>query len=422
MTGDASSPTSSCPVVTRRRFLATLGAGAAAAVTGTYGVGMWGRDLRYAASIPPPSLAGPGPERTLVVIELGGGNDALNTVVPHADGRYHDLRGSLAIENPIDLDGVVGLHPALEFVAAKYGAGEVAIVEGIGYPEPDLSHFASMSTWWTAADAEVGATGWLGRYLDATVGADDPLAGVTIGPGPSPAMRGDHAFVVTVQDVGGLVPAAPAWIDTRNELMAMWRGFAPAAAGDTSMLGTVRNAIAATVDAAAALTGPLERIQARSSELRDALAIAAALIGSDRPPRVIFVHGWGDFDTHRNQLAVHGSMMAQLDDALAGFASELEGTDRAERTLVMTTSEFGRRVASNGSGTDHGTAAAQLVIGPGVKGGRFGAAPPLDRLDERGNLKHSVDLRSYYATVLDRWLGVPVEAVLGSDFEHLDFV
>ncbi|NND83968.1 MAG: hypothetical protein HKN46_02345 [Acidimicrobiia bacterium] len=169
-------------------------------------------------------------------------------IVPHAQARYHDLRGDLAVTDAIDLDGEVGLHPDLTFVADQFGTGNVALIEGVGYPDPDLSHFASMSTWWTAMPGAVGSTGWLGRYLDGTVGASDPLAGVSIGPGPNPALVGDTAVVASIQSSAGI---APAWIDEPSELFGMWSGFAPADADPGSPLAVARDAIADTVAATA---------------------------------------------------------------------------------------------------------------------------------------------------------------------------
>ncbi|MBT8208225.1 MAG: twin-arginine translocation signal domain-containing protein, partial [Acidimicrobiia bacterium] len=199
-----------CVLTTRRRFLATLGAGAAVAVGGTWGMSVWSRDPAFAGLTLPAATYGiDTPNRTLVVIEMGGGNDGLNMVVPYADNRYHDLRGDLAISDPLPLDDHVGLHPALTNIAMKYSAGDVAIVEGVGYESPDLSHFSSMSTWWSGQQGSAGRTGWLGRYLDAAVGGDEPLAAVTIGPGPSPALLGERSFQVAIQDVSGLSPNVP---------------------------------------------------------------------------------------------------------------------------------------------------------------------------------------------------------------------
>ena len=439
---DSPYPLGRCNSVTRRRFLAGLGASVAVASAGTYGISVWGRSpegkgipatgpaptstTTTTSSLAPGSLATE-TERTLIVIELGGGNDGLNTVVPHSDRRYHDLRGDLAIATPLDLDGEVGLHPELTFVAERFAGGDVAIVEGIGYPDPDLSHFASMATWWSGGQGGVSGTGWLGRYLDGIVGDADPLAAVTIGPGPTPALLADTALQISVQDMSGLSPRIPEWIDTRSELVGLWQGFAPAHFDGTSTLDLVRRAIAVTADAQAtinsvlgspALSSPAAAPQ-RRSDLEQSIEVAAALVTSPVAPRVIYIHGWGDFDTHEGQQTRHAEMMQQLNDALQTLFAAIDSAGASEKTIVMTTSEFGRRPTYNGSGTDHGTAASHLVIGTPVRGGRYGEAPSLANLDQRGNLIHSIDFRSLYASVLEGWLRVPAVDLLGGAFETL---
>lgn len=419
------SHTSRCPVVSRRQFLAGLGATAAVSVAG-YSVGIWGRNPALAAA--PIGSLGPGSEKTLVLIEMGGGNDALSMVVPYGSDRYHDLRGELAVSNPIDLDGSMGVHPNLGYVAQRWRAGDLAVVEGVGYPQPDLSHFASMETWWTGVPGGLGA-GWLGRYLDGTVGTEDPLAGIAIGPGPSPALRGDASFVVSIRDESGLRPQFPPWIDGADELLAMWGGFAASPIDSTQLFGQVAAAIGDTVDAVGRLEEVLEAGQrdgetprrgARS--LVDDMALAARLATSHIAPRVILVHGFGDFDTHEGQTGRHAALMAELDSAIEAFFAMVEASGAADDIVVATTSEFGRRAASNGSGTDHGTAASHLVIGGPVRGGRYGEPPDLKVLDGTGNLVHTVDYRAYYATLLDAWLGVDHADVLGSSFETLSFL
>lgn len=415
--------TSTCPFVTRRQFLAGLGATAAVSIAG-YSVGIWGRNPAVAqAAI---GSLGPGADRTLVLIEMGGGNDALSMVVPHATNRYFDLRGDLAITDAIDLDGEIGLHPGLGYVAERWTSNDLAVVEGVGYPEPDLSHFSSMATWWTGVPGGFGA-GWLGRYLDATVGAADPLAGIVVGPGPSPALRGETSFVVSIQDDTGLRPSVPGWIDDADELMAMWSGFAASEVDSPALFGEVTAAIEQTVTASARLDAVLESAEPVSDHGRTArsfasdMALAAQLVVSDIRPRVVLVHGFGDFDTHEGQAARHPTLMAQLDEGIRSFFEIVDAADAADRVVVATTSEFGRRAASNGSGTDHGTAAAHLVLGAPVVGGRYGASPNLAALDRSGNMVHTVDYRSYYASFLDGWLGVGHEDILGGSYEDLGF-
>ena len=186
---------------------------------------MWARDDSHPASrssqraTSRPSDGGS--PRTLVLLELGGGNDALNTVVPHADPQYRTLRPTLAVTDPIDLDGHIGLSAKLTTFADQYRAGRLAIVEGVGVPNPNLSHFASLQRWWTADPDLHANTGWLGRYLDRAVGYDDPLAGIAIGPGPSPVLAGASSFATSITGAQGLQPAGldP---DVRDTLLQSW--------------------------------------------------------------------------------------------------------------------------------------------------------------------------------------------------------
>jgi len=418
--------------VSRRQFLAGLGIGVGAVAAGSYGVSVWGRDgsegpaSRALGS--PGSLSEGGARRTLVVLELGGGNDALNTVVPIgvAAGRYHDLRPTLGVTDPIGLDDEIGLHPNLARLAQRYEAGDVAIVEGIGYEPYDLSHFGSFATWWSAAGG-AGQAGWLGRYLDLTVGFDDPLAGVSIGPSPSPAMLGTQSFSTSIADPTGLRPGVPAWVGSPDELLAAWKGFAPAKVDSTTLNGRVRGAIGASVDAEAELATVLDASAAEPAapaapgsegaygEATAALVLAAQVVQGDDPPRVVYVHGLGDYDTHQGQAARHRALMTDVDTGIGNFFDAVERAGIADRVTLMTASEFGRRPAENGDGTDHGTASTHFVIGAGVTGGRYGEPHDLARLDRTGNLAAPIDFRSLYATALDGWLGVDAEAVLGGE-------
>lgn len=432
---NAASPDPACSIVTRRRFLAGLGATAATVVVGGYAISIYGKRDGSGAALGNPSVTGAGAGgttpavptaatgRTLVVIEMGGGNDGLNTVVPHSLGAYHDLRTDLAVTDSIDLDGEIGLHPNLPYLAELYAEGDLAVIEGVGYPDPDLSHFTSMMTWWSAG-ATIG-TGWLGRYLDLTAGRDNPLAAIVIGPGPNPAVLGSESFAVTIQDATGLRPQLPEWVDTGDELLGMWSGFAPSPIDSPGLLGQVHQAIADSTRAATSLDAVLADVfvpesnqnqAGRRGDLVDYLTLAAALTNSDLAPQVIYVHGFGDFDTHDNQAGRHADLMTELNDGIQAFFT---GVQDPERVVVVTTSEFGRRAASNGRGTDHGTASSQFVIGSPVAGGRYGLPVDLKRLDARGNPIHTIDFRSTYATVLDRWLGVDHPAVLDADHEVL---
>jgi uncharacterized protein (DUF1501 family) len=450
----------------RREFLRHLGVGTATVIGGGYARSTWpmaeptGASTRRAGALaldPSPESKG----RTLVIVEMGGGNDSLNTIVPLNDGRYHDLRPTLAITDPIDLDGEVGLHPNLPNLAERYRNGHVAIVDGLGYDDADLSHFGSFAIWWTAKGGAGGGVGggagggvgggagggaegggWLGAYLDATVGFDDPLAAIGIGPGPSPALIGRQSFATTISDRGGLQPRLPDWLDgpdqDADDLIAAWSDFTPADASGsgrldaTTLVGQVQRAVGLTVKARMKLTKALgpegdgirdrddpasaaARARYQDASVVDSLRLAAELVQSPARPRIIYVSGIGDFDTHEGQAERHAALLADLDAGIQSFFDALG--DAASTALVMTVSEFGRRPAENGSGTDHGTANAHFVIGPGVKGGRYGEPSSLASLDRNDNLVHTNDFRRHYATGL-RWLGVDDSTpVLGEEFK-----
>jgi uncharacterized protein (DUF1501 family) len=420
--------------ISRRRFITGLGVAGTAAVAAGYGVSVWrdGGSSSNPASAPSttsvPRLAGRD-DRTLVVVELAGGNDGLNTVVPMADPAYHSLRPTLGVTDAIALDDAVGLHPELVKLASRYHDGHVAVVEGVGYPSPDLSHFASLAYWWSGAPGESGTTGWLGRYLDATVGDGDPLAAVGIGPVPSPALLGTRSLATTIADANGLAPQLPSWIDDPTDLVHAWSRFAPAPVDNADVMGQIREEIGATVRAQRELAGVL--IPAKASapsdgagygteqSAADALDLAAQLVVSDHAPRVIYVNGLGDYDTHQGEATRHPLLMRDLDAGLDAFFATIEGAGKAERALVMTVSEFGRRPAENGSGTDHGTAAAHFLVGAGVQGGRYGAPPSLTTLDDHGNPVATTDFRALYATALQGWLGVDTEPIIGHGFSPI---
>lgn len=421
--------TCSRSLLRRRTFLAGLGATVTASAVAGTGVVVYRRRETTAGASVPAAGSVPDVDRTLVVVELGGGNDGLATVVPlGADhGRYRDLRPTLAVDDPIELDGGIGLHPALGTVAERYRAGTVAVVEGLGTEQPDLSHFVSMRRWWDGTEAPDG-TGWLGRYLDAAVGFDDVLAGVSIGPGPSPATLGAGSFTVGISDTAGLASGMPWWVDDVRDFVGIWSEFAPADVG-VSDLGPLHRAIAAAAQAETRLrhdleplAGPLGALDAEGVEigsLEGQLALAGALAASDVAPKVVYVHGAVDFDTHDDQLDRHSALMAELDRGLARLLTTVEEAGAGERVVVMTTSEFGRRAAENDGGTDHGTAGPQFLIGDAVAGGRYGEPPRLDRLDGDDNLVPTVDFRSLYASVLAGWFDAGPAELLGRDYELL---
>jgi uncharacterized protein (DUF1501 family) len=253
-----------------------------------------------------------------------------------------------------------------------------------------------------------------------------------IGTGPSPALLGEKSFSTTIADSTGLQPGLPAWLDRPGDLVDAWKRFAPATVSTRTLTGQVERAIRLTDAARIRLERDLgdgatasgvpnsgEAGAGEGSSVVADLALAAELVASADPPRVVYVSTFGDFDTHQGEAQRHPALMDQLDAALDTFLTRLEAAGAADRAVVMTTSEFGRRPAENGSGTDHGTASAHLMVGPAVRGGRYGEPPSLAALDANGNPAMTVDFRAYFATALQGWLGVDSEPVVGGGFEPI---
>jgi uncharacterized protein (DUF1501 family) len=415
------------PGLSRRRFLIG-GSGLLAAGALGGGVWTWSRDsgLSHTDPGPTPSTTSPttsqggGGEHVLVVVQLSGGNDALNTLVP-LDGRYHDARPSLAVADGglVAMTGTTayGLHPALASWKSLLAAGQIAALAGIGFEHPDRSHFVALAEWWAGANDLPGNAGWLGRYLDATAaGHDSPLRAVALG-GGTPALTAEHSVATVVNDVSGFALRAP-WSADRATLVRAWEGLLPSYGDAGDAVDTFhRLAVASTSPSGG---GPVGKGGGgREGDLVELLAVAAALVHDEPAVRVIQVMA-GGFDTHAAQAATQTRLLTDLADGVASFFSTLAGSGNAERVLLVTVSEFGRRVAENGSGgTDHGKAGVQFVVGPAVKGGVYGQYD-LGALDD-GDLPARVDPGSLYTLALD-WLGAPVEEILGRRFDTLGVV
>lgn len=417
--------------VSRRKFL--IGGGGLLAA-GALGGGAWawrrdeastgaGSTSTSSTSTSTTTSASPSPsggEHVLVVVQLSGGNDALNTLVP-LDGRYRDARPSLAVAD----DGLVampglttyGLHPSFASWKELLAAGHVAALAGIGFEQPDRSHFVALADWWAGAGDHQGSAGWLGRYLDATTNGNDvPLRAVALG-GGSPALTAEHSVATVVNQVSGFVLRAPRAAD-RSSLVQAWEGLAPAHAAAGDAVDTFQHldvgGRGASEDVAVAKGGG-----GREGELVELLAVAAALVREEPAVRVVQVMG-GGFDTHAAQADTQARLLADLADGVAGFFTTLAQAGHAERVMLVTVSEFGRRVAENGSGgTDHGKAGVQFVVGPAVNGGVYGQYD-FGSLDD-GDLPPRVDPGSLYTLALD-WLGAPVEDILGRRFDTLGVI
>lgn len=369
---------------------------------------------------PPAAVDG----RILVVLQLGGGNDALNTLIP-VTGSYHDARPSLALTDDdlmaLPFSSGYGLHPALSPLDPLLAAGQLGVVAGIGFDDPDRSHFKSLDMWWSAAPGETFRTGWIGRWLDATAMAnDDPLRSIGLG-GAVPALRAETARSIGVNEVAQFAlrdaASAPSLIDA-------WSALSPDHAA-ARRATEVFAGLTAPTGLPAGLPADLPTEVGSDQPATERLLTAAQLIAAEPDVRVIHVAVSG-FDTHSNQLLTHERLLGDVAQGIARFQSAIEASGHADRVLLITTSEFGRRVVANGSGgTDHGKAGVQFVVGRGVSvPSVFGSIDPTDQID--GDLRPLIDPRSLYATALD-WLSgqaasTTTDAVLGMAYERLPFL
>ena len=364
--------------------------------------------------------------RVLVVVQLSGGNDGLNTLVP-LDGRYHDNRPTLGLTDA-DLLAVpgtaaYGLHPSLAPLKELLAAGQVAALEAIGYAHPNRSHFAALDDWWSATPGQSSTTGWLGRWLDATAGTDDdPLRAVALASNV-PALTGTRVRPTVVASPQAFAFRPPRRADAHllDQLTAVASGDDPIAAAYRASIGRAASAVRtfATLPATSGSAAPGTGDDPTAGEITRALVTAAELVNGHAPTRIVHVTA-GGFDTHAGQLETQKTLLGDLALGIRTFFEQVTAAGQAERVLLMTVSEFGRRVHENGSGgTDHGKAGVQFVVGPSVNGGVFGRAD-LAQLDD-GDLAPDIDVRSLYAMALD-WLGGPTDEVLGRRYDALGVV
>jgi uncharacterized protein (DUF1501 family) len=401
----------------RERFL--IGGAAGLTLTASTG-GLFSRALAAPALAGLPAGAG---ERVLVVINLQGGNDGLNTVVPHGMPQYYRARPTLAVPagDVLRIDDRIGLNPQMGALKKMFDAGRVAIVQGAGYPSPDHSHFRSTEIWQTAVPESYATTGWLGRYLDtAGLPPDNLFNAVAVAPVLPEALisaKIDVAAIDRLRDYGLSSDRNPG---VRGAFKSIVRD--DAMPFSSPYLG----AVAEIEDHAERGAAELPRLIAGyktdatypATPLGRSLALAAQIIGSRLGTRVLYVQH-GSFDTHVSQRVTQDRLLGELSDAVSAFYADLAAHGNDARTLTMTFSEFGRRVAENGNrGTDHGEAAPMFVIGGGVKGGVYGRHPSLDALDG-GDVTYTVDFRSVYATAIEKWFGRPTDGVLAGSFESL---
>lgn len=371
--------------------------------------------------------AAPGKDTILVVLEMTGGNDGLNTVIPYADDLYHKARPTLrqTRDMVIRLNDHVGLHSSMQGFRSLWDQGQLAVVQGVGYPNPERSHFEAMDTWHSGGPRRSN-TGWLGRAAGESENRAGGVPILHIGTGQSPlalagapgggavTVNGEHSFHL---DLGA---GKSAQQNARRRLLEDLAKPA-GAAGDDDLASFVQRRQVQTLTAVETLRSLLEGPNAalrQGGNLQQKLQLVAGLIAKGFGTRLFYVSLEG-FDTHANQSASHGNLLSDLAASVSGFFQTLKATGNDTRVRLMTFSEFGRRVKENDSrGTDHGAASCVFLAGPSVKGSVVGNHPSLADLDA-DDLKFHTDFRRVYATLLDGWLGCDSRAVLGEKWDHL---
>ncbi len=405
---------------TRRQFIVqSVGAfGGALAVDSIFA-----RAARAAALVKPAAASG---SRCLVVVNLQGGNDGLNTIVPFGDPAYYRVRPTINVAQAdvLRIDTSIGMNPKLASLKTLFDRQRVAVLQGVHYPNYVLSHFRGTEIWQTAAPDAYASTGWAGRYLDAAdLPSDNLFKGVAIGPLLPKMMIANKTDVPAIGDVRGFRFNGRA--DEQAQADRILAGDGAAYPFESPYLQLVqdveRDAHAASARLPHLIAGYKPAVDYPKTPFAQGLNLISAIINADLGTKVFYV-SLGSFDTHAGQRPRQDALLAQFGDGLKAFYDDLAAHGTDDRVLTMTFSEFGRRVEENANrGTDHGTAAPMFLVGGGVKGGVYGDHPSLTDLDY-GNLKWHTDFRSVYATVLEGWLNVPSATVLGTSFASLTFL
>ena len=368
----------------------------------------------------------------LVVLQLSGAYDALNTVIPYSDPHYKDYRTVLKVEpeEVLAIDNNVGFHPSMAPIKGLYDQGKVAVIQGIGYPNPIRSHFRSMDIWHTAAPEKMGMDGWLGRAIgDMDPNKENVLTGVNFGRGLPRALATSG---VSVASVGGLDQLGVlTGIDDQSQrteaLDIFARMYSPMiGSGPTNdyLSQTGLDALKGADILATAPESYTSNVEYGGDQfsqwLRNVAQVHLAGLGS----RVLYTGlNPGAFDTHANQTTAFPQLWGQVSNAIEDFYQALKDHDASQEVVILAFTEFGRRVLENGSGTDHGSGSVAFVIGDAVEGGLYCEYPSLepDKLDQ-GDLRWNNDFRSTYATLLEKWMGLDSKPILRDSFEQIDFI
>ena len=372
------------------------------------------------------SIAGFNNDRVLVVVQLAGGNDGLNMLVPYTDDAYHNARPQLRLEKDrlIKLNDDLAFNKKFASMKNLYDNGQLSIIQGVGYPNPNRSHFRSMEIWHTASESdEYESSGWIGRYFDHECsGSAQPQVGVAFGKERPQAFSGEKGYGVSFED-----PLKYGWHEGAGEdTLDNFTSINQASKGTEDNVDFLRHVTSSAILSSKEVRTVAERAkqmnpsyQKGKRPLGKTLSSIAGLIQHDLSTRIYYVSA-GGFDTHAGQSFKHDALLENVGTALENFQKDLTKNGTASRVTTMVFSEFGRRVAENKSGgTDHGTAAPMFLMGENVHAGLHGTTPSLTDLDQ-GDLKFTIDFRGVYASVLEDWFKVDSTQTLGRSFKSME--
>ena len=368
----------------------------------------------------------------LVVLQMSGAFDALNTVIPYNDPLYPDYRPVLKVdpEQVLDIDGNVGFHPSMSPLKQLYDEGKVAVIQGIGYPNPNRSHFRSMDIWHTAEPEKQATEGWLGKAIrDLDPHNENVLTAVNFGRGLPRALAAPGVSVASVGDLNNYgVLTGLDGDDQRMEALDIFaRMYSPAIGTGPASDYLSQTGLDALKGADILSTAPLKyssSVEYNGGYFTQWVKNIAQVHLADFGTRVLYTSlNPGSFDTHANQNTAFPKMWSEVTNAVGDLYQDLKEHHANEEVVMLMFTEFGRRVKENGSGTDHGSGSVAFVIGDAVRGGAYGEYPSLEpsKLDE-GDLRWNNDFRRTYATLLDQWMGLDSKSILGASYEQLDFI
>lgn len=369
----------------------------------------------------------------LAVLSLSGGNDFMNTVVPYTNPLYRDYRPSLAIaeDQLLPINDELAFHPAMAPLKKYWDEGHLAIILGVGYPHPSLSHFRSMDIWATCEPDELGLIGWLGSVIqDIDPKAENVLTGVNFGRGLPRSLAKDGVPVASVGDLSayGLLTDIEERDQRSQALDLFGRMYSPAIGRGAVNDYIRRTGVEAMAGADILATAPgkyTSTIEYGNSAVGGYLRDMVQVHNAGFDTRVLFTTApYNIFDTHANQAVGHSNLLMDISSNVDCFIADLREQQISDNVMLFFYSEFGRRAMDNGSGTDHGTGGVAFALGDHVKGGIYGEYPSLEanKLEDGGNLQHNVDFRQAYTTILERWMGMDAKPIVGGAYEPLDFL